>query len=459
MHTIGQLLESCSINEKNLLLQYISIKNSPSSKKYRLLKLMIKNPELKDPEFASIIYDSSENSAYSQLKKRLTEELISHISLIKKSSFQKENCQRMQVIELLQRGQHFLHLDLQKEGVKYLKKALELAGKQGYTDLVLCIHETARTAGVAEPLNYDELFRLKNALCKQLELTLNNSKVEPEQNKANLISLKKSVLQTESNNEVLNLLEKSEMYLEQNSLKKASIAIQDAESILYSYPSIHQPEMVWRLNLTQQSVLLKYGAYEELINNCQKTIQIKGIPDHVKVEVYKNEWFAAFYLGYHELAKKILLKLARNRTQLNQNIWHYYESYLLFQEGKFQESLQLNHDCQRLLKSNTDYFLGSKLFEMMILIERNEWDWLEFKLENFRKTLYATKSKTKNRIQSFFHCLQHLQKLTESSRSIELKKFRHYQLLNSENESFSWQPGTFELIPYHQWIQKLSKVN
>jgi len=454
MSTILKLLESCSLNEKNLLLRYISIKNSPNSKKYRLLKLLIKTPDLKDPELANLIYNSSEQSAYFQLKKRLTEDLISHLRLVKKSSFQKDSCLRMQVIELLQKGQSFLHLGLERDGVKYLRKSLELAGKQGYTDLVLSIHETARVAGIAEPLNKEELFRLKNALCKQLDLTFQNSVVEKETHQTNLISLRKSVMQTESNNEVLNLLEKCDLHLKQNSLSKASLAIQEAENILYSYPSINQPEMIWKINLTQQEVLLKYESYEELINNCQKTIQIKGLPENIKMEVYKNEWFAAFYLKNIDLARKILLKLARNKNYLLKNSWQYFESYLLFQEGKMQESLTLNHDCQRILKSNQDYFLGSKLLEIMILIEKNEWDWVEFKLESFRKTLYSTKGKIKNRIKSFYHSVQHLQKLTESSRSTEIEKFRHFQLLKNCQDSFRWQPGTFEIIPYHQWIQK-----
>lgn len=458
MSTILKVLESCSLNEKNLLLRYISIKNSPSSKKYRLLKLMIKNPSLKDVELASLIYNSPELPAYFQIKKRLTEELICYLRLVKKSSFQKDSCLRMQVIELLQKGQSFLHLDLERDGLKYLRKSLELAGKQGYTDLVLTIHETARAAGVAEPIDNDELFRLKNALCNQLDLTFHNSVVEKESHKTNLISVRKSVMQTESNNEVLNLLEKCEVYLKQNCLNKASLAIQEAENILYSYPSINQPEMIWKINLTQQEVLLKYEAYEELINNCQKTIQIKGLPENVKMEVYKNEWFAAFYLQNIDLARKILLKLARNKNDLTKHTWQYLESYLLFQEGKMQESLTLNHDCQRVLKSNQDYFLGSKLLEIMILIEKNEWDWVEFKLESFRKTLYSTKGKIKNRIKSFYHSVQHLQKLTESSRSAEIEKFRHFQLLKNSQDSFSWQPGTFEVIPYHQWIQKFLQL-
>lgn len=455
MSTVFQLLESCSDSEKSKLLQYVCVKNSPKSKKCQLLRLMIGKPELQETEYARAIYQKEDMITYSQLKRRLTEDLISLVVLVKTNRFHKKECLRSKITELILRSQHLFHLELEKEGIKALKKALELAGNQGYTDLVLCIHETARSAGVAEPISKNELIRLKNALCNQLELTFTNTKTELENHKGNFISLKKSVLQTESNNEVLNLLEKSEMLLGQNRLTQASIAIQDAENILYSYPSINQPEMIWKVNLTQQQILLKYAAYDELINNCQKTLGIKNLPENVKLEVYKNEWFAAFYLKETQLAKQILLKLAGFKSGQNTFMWQYFESYLLFQQGEMAESLTLNHECQRNLKSNPDFLLGSKLLEMMILIEKNEWDWMEFKLESFRKSMYSFKGKVHDRIKSFFYALQFLQKQYLISNPSEIINFQHFQLLKNSKESFSWEPGTYEIIPYHGWIEGL----
>ncbi|SIO07796.1 hypothetical protein [Algoriphagus halophilus] len=455
MGTIFQLLESCSSSEKNKFLQYISVNNAPNSKKYRLLKLMIDFPHLPDQEYAKLLYQKSNLPAFAQLKKRLTEELLSIIGLVKKNQFQKKDRLRAQVVELVMKAEQFFNLSLEKEGVKALKKALYLAGNQGYTDLILCVHETARSAGVAEPIDQEELQRLKNALCKQLELTFHTDHTEKEIQKSKFISVRKSVLQTESNNEVLNLLEKTEEFLEHNQISLASEAIQKAESILYSYPSIHQPEMIWKLNLTQQQVLLKYGAFEELIQNCQRTLLIKELPMDAKSEVYKNEWFASFYLKKTKVAKQILLKLARQKKVYKKNTWQYFESFLLFQEGDLEDSLILNHECQRNLKGIPEFYLGSKLLEIMILIEKNEWDWVEFKLESFRKTLYSLKGKVNCRIKSFFNCLQLLQKTNPDCFSERLENHTHFQLLQSAKDSFSWQPGTYELIPYHRWISHL----
>jgi hypothetical protein len=132
--------------------------------------------------------------------------------------------------------------------------------------------------------------------------------------------------------------------------------------------------------------------------------------------------------------------------------WKYWEAFLLFRQKSFKNSLRLLYECQRELKALPDYYLGSKMLELMILFDQNEVDWLDYKVENLRKLIHRLKGKVSARIDCAFHVLRGIQTHVPISFMDDLSTNEHLQKLRDGKGVYNWNPIDFELVRYDGWI-------
>lgn len=450
MESLNQLLDSCSLPEKMQLVEYAKIKNPPSSKKLTLMKLLVSQPGLTDAEYSHQIYQKAECAAYFQLKKRVKDEFQELLMLLKPSCCKKETQLHIECSELLFKSQLILARGIRSEGAKLLEKGLKMAIKYSLHDLILTIYSTATRFDLGEILNKNDLPELEIAVKSHLRLLMRKNYAQIEnQKKAKNQHLKIMISQLRYSQNSWLILDEINQSIQKKAYKTAWCQVTEAESIGISDTAHKTKE---ELLIAKMSILLAQREFSKLLDACNDTIDTSSFSSENSLRLALTHWYALFHLNKLEdafyILKNNLLKSETNQPAL----WSYLEAFIKFKQQKFKAALKQIHTCQKDLKCLPDYYLGSKMLEMMILFDQNDQDWLEYKIENFRKLIARKKGTINTRISHGFQLLIKLQKTHFSPVQIDLAQDPILINLHDEKEGLEWNPDAFELIRYDSWV-------
>jgi hypothetical protein len=457
MCTVIQLLESCSYAEKDQLLQFCKVRHAPDSKKVQLLTLFLTKPGLLDTDYSQIIYNDPDSSAYSQLKKRLKEELEELILLLKHHAQTEEIKQRIECSELLLRSQILLARGLRHEGAKLLEKCLKKAIKEDFADLTLSIFDISQRFKIEEVLSKKDLPELELVIKSHLQILVNQHYSQERSLKKNEKNSQLSHLLRQLNFDRKNwgVLADIRHSIANHNFEKAAILIQNSESIFSDCSG--QKEAFEEFSLAKLQVLLHTHQYSLAIQNCTD-LKIKFcFSQEFLCELSKLEWYARFHLNQLDEALQILRKKLQPFLPNESGMWKYWEAVIQFRQKNHKKALLLAHECQGDLKNFPNYYLGSKMLELMVLFEQNDQDWLDYKIENLRKLVCRWKGKFSARIETSFSLFLDLHRQLPGISTIPLNQNVHYKKLTEGKERYSWLPLGFELIRYDRWISE--KIN
>lgn len=452
MNSIFQILSSCSTGEKTQLLEFCATRHSISSKKHQLLKLYVEKPGMKDCELSKLLYGQGDSAAYFQLKKRVKEELEELLPLLRSSSFSDEIRARIRCSELLLQSQVMLARGLHGEGAKLLEKSLKKAIEADFPDLILSIFDTSQRFGVNEVIRKEDLPELELVIKSHLQILVNqhhpthDDRVKFEKN----AYLGRILSQLNSERRNWGLVANIRQSIADKNFEEAKSLISESELSFSAHTE--DRDVYEEFLLTKQNFLLQTGQYREVIQNCnaQDFALIQSRENNLELTQY--HWYALFHQDRIDEAAALLKKnLMQNCPELSPK-WKYWEAFLLFRQKSFKSSLRLVHECQQELKTHPNYYLGSKMLELMILFDQNEADWLDYKVENLRKLIHRWKGKISARIDSAFHVLRGLQTRVPVSFVDDLGKNEHLQKLQDGKGIYNWNPIDFELIRYDGWI-------
>ncbi|WP_425636475.1 hypothetical protein ACPUEN_13755 [Algoriphagus yeomjeoni] len=455
MESINQLLEACSLPEKTQLLEFAKIKNPPGSKKLMLMKLFVNQPGLSDTEYSQKIYKKPEGPAYFQLKKRVKDEFEELFLLLKPTCIKKENQLHIECSELLLKSELILARGIRSEGSKLLERGLKMAIKNGFHDLVLTIYSIAARFGICEVLNNNDLPELEIAIKSHLQLLIKENYKNPEDQKESKNEhLKTMIRQLNYNRKSWLILDDINRSIQHKDYENALSQVNEAELDLNQN---NQSRTKDELLLTKTSILLAKREYTEVLEECIYSVNPSKFSIENKLRYSLNHWYALFHLNKIDEAQQILHNNLMKLDSDQDKKWRYLEAYIQFKQGNFKTALKEIHSCQKYLKNNSDYYLGSKMLEIMILFDQNDQDWLEYKIENFRKLISRYKCKTLTRIQLAFQVFSKLQKSLFKACLIDLVNDPILSDLRNEIEGLEWRPASSELIRYDSWIS--AKVN
>ncbi len=452
MNPVFQILSTCSAGEKNQLLEFCAIRHSVNSKKHQFLKLCVERPELEDKELRSLIYGAGDPAAYFQLKKRVKEELEALLPLLRPSVYSSETRARIQCSELLLQSQVMLARGLRVEGAKILEKILKKAFEFDFPDLILSIFDTSQRFGVNEVIRKEDLPELELVVTSHLQVLVNQhlpKQENPPKSQKN-IYLGHILSQLNSERNGWRLVADIRQSLADRDFEQAETLISASEG---SFPGLRENREVFEeFLLVKQEFLLQTGRYEDVIKNCNQ-VDLARIPSHkTSLALNQYHWYALFHQNRLEEAEQLLRKSLMSRCPEQSAKWKYWEAYLLFRRQSFKKSLRLIHECQLDLKPIPDYYLGSKMLELMILFDQNDTDWLDYKVENLRKLLHRWSGKIHARIESAFQMLRNIQTTAPLDLAPTLWENHHLQNLRDGEGDYHWDPSDFELIRYDGWI-------
>lgn len=451
MNSIFQILTSCTAGEKTQLLEFCATRHSNQSKKYQLLKIFVEKPRLKDSEVSRLIYGEKECSAYFQLKKRVKEELENLLPFLN-NSFPDEIKTRIRCSELLLQSQVMLARGLHTEGAQLLEKSFKKAIEGDFPDLILSIFDTSQRFGVNEVICKEDLPELELVIKSHLQILVNQYHPKPEdrakcEKNAHLRQILSQLNSERKNWEMVATIRQA---ITNQNFEDAKTLILESESSFSE--NSDERDVYEEFLLTKQQFLLQTGQYNQVIQNFKllNTSLIQSRENNLELAQY--QWYALFHQDRLDDATSLLKKsLVRWCPELSPK-WKYWEAFLLFRQKSFKNSLRLVHECQQELKSFPNYYLGSKMLELMILFDQNEVDWLDYKVENLRKLIHRWRGKISARIDSAFHILYGIQTKVPTNFAEDLGKNEHLLKLQDGKGIYNWNPIDFELIRYDGWI-------
>jgi|GEM_PF-1003131 hypothetical protein len=450
MESLSQLLDTFSLPEKKQLVEFAKVKNLPNSKKLMLIKLFVSQPGLSDSEYSQKIYKEPESAAYFQLKKRVKDEFEALFLLLKPNCLKKETQLHIECSELLLKSQLILARGVRCEGSKLLERGLKMAIKYSFYDLILTIYSTANRFELCEVVNNSDLPELEVAIKTHLQLFIKKNYKKPEgDSQPKNHYLKNMIRQLNYSRNSSAILDGINQSIQDKEYKNALSQVSEAES---EWDFNSEFKTKGELLIAKMSILLAQREYSKLLAECNDPGATSDFSRENLLKYSMNHWHALFHLDKLDEALQTLRKNLM-AMDTNQNpIWSYLEIYIEFKQKHFKAALKQIHACQKDLKSLPDYYLGSKMLELMILFDQNDQDWLEYKIENLRKLISRNKGRITKRIVQAFQLFSKLQKSTFKQELVDLTQDPILINLQNELDGLEWIPDTFELIRYDSWI-------
>lgn len=450
MKSIFEILDDLPHHDKNQLLEVCQIRHSKQSKVYLLIEELICNPHQTDDYYLNQFYGQKSKSAFSQLKKRVkteVQELVCQLKLPAGTELSK----RISCTEQMLQSQIFLARGWKEQGGKLLEKSLKVALEADLPDLILSIFDTARRFEITGVIHQKELPQLEMIIKSHLQILVNqysNPLPSPKANQSILSPLLKQLCAERNTWEILTEIRQAIALFDFDLAEKL---LNEAEEVLKN--DRLSSEVIEEFFLARQQVLLQTGKFKEVIYNFKKLDSTSALRKEVSLELTECQWVALYHERNWEDALRILRKSLIKNDPSNSPKWKYWEAYIHFGQNHFKSALKVLHEIQVDLKKYPDYYLGSKLLEIMILFDQNELDWLDYKMENCRKLITRWKGKFHVRIESAYSLMSQMLKALQKSSLTAIPDSDHFHRLQSLKGAYSWNPTGFELVRYDRWIK------
>ena len=159
-----------------------------------------------------------------------------------------------------------------------------------------------------------------------------------------------------------------------------------------------------------------------------------------------------------ELVDKISLLKTVKKNQFLKSKWQYFKANLFFQQGHYNEALSILQKQSDLLSDKSGWRLGFKIMEMMCIIEMDTCDWLDYRIETFRKLLSTVKNENIHRPKLILHIIKQFIKHAYDIKLTNKKCEEQLNLLRMGEGDYRYDPRGYEVIRFDKWWDaKLSK--
>ncbi len=486
VYNLTELIHGLKVGETQLIRNYYKSvpKLKDNTKRLKLFELIKKNKFMSDAEACKELYNAPLNNTFSQLKKRLRDDILNILLLQdSKSRFntpyaRAEFDTRRKIIE----GDILISRGITKEGIKTLKDALKIAEQyELYNESImgfsLLLESLTLIKGEKAYINYKSeieknlrnleahlkaktyyhkiiapsLFKLKDQddYIKFAEKATNELKEDYKATKSNKIGYYYYYIATLYYNLSKNYKEAlgfAEKFLEINNKSKA---VSSKRTIASAYLQLSY------INLQLQN-------YNKAILNAENAI--KNFKSGLLNELTTLEllFLSHFYnknvIKANETLEKALVHPKLNSNKFLPAKWHYYKSCFLFQQGMFDEANAAMNNCSYLLEDKTGWLYGYRILDIMITLECNELFLVDGKVANFKKIIGKQKEINSSRAKTTLKILDALVRKHYDYNLAVKSQNANLIVLSEGRNNHLWEPMGYELIRFEEWfLNKLSR--
>ena len=472
MKKLSLLIQSLSSEEKDLIVRYYLIKNN-LSKRLKLFNLIMVEGVSNDEDAAQKLYRCKPNAAFSQLKKRLTEDILNllltneHLSNEPKSFQSAEALATKKVLHskmLFSRG-------LNREAIVSLKKAFKLAQEHEAYEVQALAHGVLKS--YSDSLKKEEVEDLEQQFFCNIDIFYqlldlefqrdDNLVLERKSQYLSIIDKKQSeTLEVSFHGskslrlQFLTTVRKIECCFENRQYQQC---FELAESILpYVEKGDHviSPNHKANFYLNISKALMGLNQYESSIDFGKRSCDLFAPFEEKRLEALIGIFKSHFYNNDFEEAEMTLKVCdeAKSHVQKVKSELTLFRSFHQFIKGDYKKSVKTLNTFFRHSKLDINLVLNGKLLELLNLLEMKDYEWFDYKLNSFRKVVYYHADETLYERFAIIHkVFSYLKKVNYSKESLKA----HYDTslllkLREKKSQYSWDPLSSELIPVQSWL-------
>jgi len=479
LEKITQLISTLTTREVNAIRKFYRLRpQADANQRFRLFEKVLNDPELSDMEAASFLQKNVGDSAFSMVKRRLKDDIIKVLvweqrhSKFRSKYFKSRFECRLLIAEaeiLSTRGANLL-------AIEHLYKAKRLAEQFELTNELVIINEqliplVATREGLQtysriaqESLGQFKLIQDKFKAQDYLrQLTIPNLfqankefnyKIQAEEASRELRKLSEET----SSVEIRFWYLRSEVFY--NHLRKdytsAFQFAQDFLELVKTSPVVYSIDNMGGANMQLGMISIYRGEYESaaLFANTAREYFTKGSVNFVNAS--DALFLSFFYRGLYDEAIVLLDEMKKNRNITRNHMlrskWNFYDAQLHFRMGKYAESLSILQQQTDLFSDKSGWRIGIKILEMMCIVELGNDDWLDFRIETFRKLLSDLRKENIFRPKLIHQLFRFYIKSGYDWKNAIRLSGKHLTLLQEGTGENSWDPLGYEMTRFDSWL-------
>lgn len=474
MEKLKHLIGCLKPHEVQLAEQYFKLKTSgkrSESKKLKLFKLILSGKAKTDEHIASQLYEQRTCSAYSHLKKRLHEDIL-NIMLLSSTNQEEEDriAEEIKCRKLLIQGKMLISRGVIDDGLLLLKDLSNRADKLEFHDIKLASDDVLRTYSDLRPnlgatRSYDrhinESFNIMRKIlyAKQMNYEVRhpneNHTVEVHTYD---IPLRPVRQQTDFGSEKLNYWYNKFAMGNSQQNKNFKQAESYANAILENIkqnPKLYSTEEMADIFLEVSNLNFRMERYNQATKYAKGAINYFKNQQNRKLEAMRIVFLSLFRKGEinqsWDLVNKVLNNANTAVDSAQAPIWILQKATLEFIEHHYSDSVKTLQSGYTQLGNKSDWMVGYRLVELLNILELHDYDWLEYKLEAFRKFVHRLHCASKERYTTIYKVFKKYIDVT----GYERQYFSEYlNTIDQEQNNQTWDPMGVEIINVIGWFKE-----
>ncbi len=452
--------------------------NAEERKRATLFELVINNPDITDAKAAKKLYDSKPNSAFSHLKARLKKDILNVLFLHDASKkFDSPYYKAMfEVNKILNQAFILRVRGAFDEAVNLLNSAATMAEKYELPAEQVLVQQALRRM-IHRIKDEKVLAEYNESISKNVEMLEDLMKVEEFSyvlSVPSLFSTNKKVSNPAYREEMMDYLKETyEKTLSpkvgfwyymtvveretklRNNEKALSLGLKFLKLVKES-PSIYSDSNWAGVNMTVAGILIHCSEYRRAIGYARTAVKYFATGLMNELMATETLFFGQFrnkdYEDAHETVEKIFHHPRLKTNKFYHAKWLYLRANLEFMEERYDDAMKTLNMNTELTKDKSGWLLGYRLLEMMIMIENEDYEWVDFKIDSFRKLLERQKEQNIQRAKLIHTILNGLVKNHFDFEETSIDESRNYKALIKAQDELYWDPMGFEVIRFDEWF-------
>lgn len=480
MEKLTQLIGTLTSREIRSIRKYYGLKESSrNSDRFKLFELILDKPAISDGDAAAFFGKDPSDTAFSMLKRRLKDDVVKvAVWEYRYSDFQSPVFKaRFECRLLIAESELLNNRGAHEMAIECLTKAKKLAEKYELTNEAIIINDqliqkVAIRKGYttyAELANRSLAFfdTIKHKFLAQdylRQLTIPNLFVTNKEasyiEKATEANRQLQRLSTENDSvEIRFWYLRSEVFF--NHLKKDYKSAQHFSreflDLVEKSPVVYSQDNIGGANMQLAMISIFLGQFATACEHAgQASVYFRK--DSLNDASARDTLFTAlFYNNELEEATAILdglfkIKAAKKNSFL-QSKWKFYRAQLLFAQKDFEACLAMLQEQSDLFSDKSGWRLGIKILEMMCIVELGNDDWLDYRMETFRKLLADLKNEKIARAKKIYQLFRaYIRHAYDWSLAID-EIPEHFELLSKGEDDHFWDPMGYEMHRFDRWLE------
>lgn len=409
MHLQGltRIIQSFKPAECDLIREYYLRKNNGSATKRLQLFDLLNNRLAKSSEHISkLLYNRKPDSGFSQLKKRLKEDLLDFLVFFSSNKGDRPNTDNaeLECRRLFVQAQTLVQKGIADEAIGVLKKVQKLARENDLPEM------KAKALDLLQAISDQSFSDFKSSAAEvESEFEIHLLQVKARNLFQRLKSEEGDPKWEDKDLELLNQLQEMAlsfaspgllywyhliklMYHKTNGqLARAYHSGLVLNQAIQANLTIYNKGQQLDFYLELSDLLYAAGKYRKAELYTRKAEMLCGNECPDLLRVLKLRFMVHFgqkqYKLCDELLSQAMMHPALKEEGSEKQIWQFFEACTHFVEGNFRVAQALLHHCTSLTRDKSGLFLEPRILELLNLIELDDFDLLEYKVESFRKLI------------------------------------------------------------------------